>query len=79
MGQYWLMVDLEGHTQLDLGKLGESLPYESTTAEFISYLSVPPKRPVLYLALHPKSKLESGSFPVPRIPTGQFFYTRHNL
>lgn len=44
MGQYWMVVDLDGRTKLPLGKLGESLPYERTTAKFIGYLSIPPKK-----------------------------------
>ena len=43
MGQSWLVADLDGHTSLRLGKLGECLPYERTTAEFLSYLLLPPK------------------------------------
>jgi hypothetical protein len=41
MGQYWVLVDLDGRTQIHLGKLGESLPCEGTTAEFIDYLRTP--------------------------------------
>lgn len=44
MGQYWVVVDLDGRTQVRLGKLGETLPYERTTSEFISYLRIPPKK-----------------------------------
>ena len=37
------MVDLDGGTHLGLGKLVNSLPYQSETIEFIDYLCLPPK------------------------------------
>jgi hypothetical protein len=44
MGQCWIVVDLDGRTKLGLSKLGESLPFERSTAEFIDYLRLPPKK-----------------------------------
>jgi hypothetical protein len=41
MGQYWVVVDLDGRTQVHLGKLTESLPCMGTTAKFIDYLRTP--------------------------------------
>ena len=38
MGQGWLVVDLDGRTTVELGKLGESLTHEYTTIEFPHYL-----------------------------------------